>query len=217
MKMLKKCSLLLLSLVAITATAEELVVESFDSNGTLVFNQISNAVNYRIEWASSPSGPWTNSWEHLSTIQPDASGSVTCKVAMCYRVVADIQTNVFQNTVWDMSLPEGSDLKLYSDGKAELIEYGKDEYGSYPVIGSGLKIYSGTYSASSNSLSATVVVDWRIFDPTDPRYATETITIEGSLVDDSQMSGTGNYVDTDPDDLADIDFDWTATKSNEPL
>jgi hypothetical protein len=40
--------------------ARELAIQSFDGTGPLTFNTLNNATNYRVEWASSPMGPWTN-------------------------------------------------------------------------------------------------------------------------------------------------------------
>ncbi len=71
------------------ARGDDLNITSFGGNGELVFNEVENATNYRVEWAPSPAGPWTNSWEHLKNIIATGSGSVTCSVAMCYRVVAE--------------------------------------------------------------------------------------------------------------------------------
>ncbi|MFO7937365.1 MAG: SUMF1/EgtB/PvdO family nonheme iron enzyme [Kiritimatiellia bacterium] len=72
------------------ASAQSFVIESFDHAGQLTFNQLSNATGYRVEWAPSPNGPWTNTWKNLSYIPAPESGSVTCSVAMCYRVVAEM-------------------------------------------------------------------------------------------------------------------------------
>jgi formylglycine-generating enzyme required for sulfatase activity len=46
-----------------------------------------------VEWAPSPAGPWTNTWEVLATIVAQGSGIVTCSVPVCYRVVATV-TNI---------------------------------------------------------------------------------------------------------------------------
>jgi hypothetical protein len=80
-----------------TSLAGNLVIQSFDGTGLLTFNTLNNATNYRVEWASSPMGPWTNftgaagAW--LDNIPATQAGSVTCSVPMCYRVVASV-TNV---------------------------------------------------------------------------------------------------------------------------
>ncbi len=69
--------------------AEDLVIESLDSNGRLIFNELTNAAVYRVEWASSPADPWTISWEALNAIPATGSGSVTASVPMFYRVIMD--------------------------------------------------------------------------------------------------------------------------------
>ncbi|MEI8243566.1 MAG: formylglycine-generating enzyme family protein [bacterium] len=80
--------------VANTVQAGDLAVQAFDSTGQLVFNTLNIATNYRVEWASSPAGPWTNfsgaagAW--LDSIPATQAGSVTCSVPMCYRVVASV-------------------------------------------------------------------------------------------------------------------------------
>ena len=68
--------------------AEDLRIQSFDGTGRLTFNELPTATVYRVEWAPTPAGPWTNSWSALAAVQAAGSGSVTCSVPMCYRVVA---------------------------------------------------------------------------------------------------------------------------------
>lgn len=68
--------------------AEELAIQSFNGSGRLMFNTLNSATNYRVEWASSPAGPWTNTWAALAEIAAPTAGLVTCFVPMCYRVVA---------------------------------------------------------------------------------------------------------------------------------
>ena len=75
-------------LLALPSLAQDLTIESFDSTGQLSFNEVSTAETYRVEWAPSPAGPWTNTWDGLASIVATGSGSVTCSVPMCYRVVA---------------------------------------------------------------------------------------------------------------------------------
>lgn len=72
------------------AQADDLLISSFGGNGQLVFNEISNAVNYRVEWAPAPEGPW-HSFEGsglLNKIVATGSGSITSSVPMFYRAVA---------------------------------------------------------------------------------------------------------------------------------
>jgi formylglycine-generating enzyme len=70
--------------------AGDLAIQSFDGTGRLTFNEVSTAETYRVEWAPSPAGPWTNTWGALASIIAKGSGIVTCSVPMCYRVVATV-------------------------------------------------------------------------------------------------------------------------------
>ncbi len=82
-----------LMLAGAAIKAGELVIDSFDSTGRLIFDEIANAENYRVEWASSPSGPWTNfsaAAAALDHIPAMGSGSVTSSVPVFYRVVASL-------------------------------------------------------------------------------------------------------------------------------
>jgi len=44
------------ALQTMSARAGDLVITSFSGNGELVFNEITNAISYRVEWAPSPAG-----------------------------------------------------------------------------------------------------------------------------------------------------------------
>ncbi len=68
----------------------ELVIESLDSAGSMTFNRTSNAVSYRVEWAPTADGPWTNTWEMLADIPGEGSDIITGAVPMVYRVVATV-------------------------------------------------------------------------------------------------------------------------------
>ncbi len=76
--------------------AEELAVQSFNGSGQLVFSTLNSATNYRVEWASYPSGPWTNftfgAGARLDYIPASQAGSITCSVPVFYRVVAVTNT-----------------------------------------------------------------------------------------------------------------------------
>jgi formylglycine-generating enzyme required for sulfatase activity len=77
-------------LVVDAGVSRELAILSFDGKGALSFGTIPQAESYRIEWAPSPAGPWTNGWEASVDLPESGSGSVTCSVPMCYRVVAKL-------------------------------------------------------------------------------------------------------------------------------
>jgi len=91
-----------------TAGAEGFSIQSFNGNGQLVFNSLNSATNYRIEWASSPAGPWTNftfgAGAFLDNIPAVQGGSITCSVPVFYRVVASV-TNawLFLETAGDLA------------------------------------------------------------------------------------------------------------------
>ena len=78
------------ALQTISATADDLEITSFGGNGELVFDEITNAVSYRVEWAPAAGGPWY-SFEGsgmLNGIVATGTGSVTSSVPMFYRTVA---------------------------------------------------------------------------------------------------------------------------------
>ena len=85
---------LLLAVGGTVARADDLTIQSFDGTGRLTFNELSTATVYRVEWAPTPSGPWTNftgaAGAALDEIVAKGSGIVTCSVPMCYRVVASV-------------------------------------------------------------------------------------------------------------------------------
>ncbi len=72
--------------------ADDFRVRSFDGSGRLVFDEIPSATVYRVEWAPSPVGPWTNfagsAGASLDALTVTGGGSVTCAVPMFYRVTA---------------------------------------------------------------------------------------------------------------------------------
>jgi formylglycine-generating enzyme required for sulfatase activity len=80
----------LLAMGGTTGRAEEFAIQSFDGTGKLSFNRVATAMTYRVEWAPTPAGPWTNTWAGLASIAQFATGSYTCSVPMCYRVVASV-------------------------------------------------------------------------------------------------------------------------------
>ena len=83
--------------LALTGQAEDFRIQSFDGSGRLTFNGIPSATVYRVEWAPTPVGPWTNftgsAGACLDAITVTGGGSVTRAVPMFYRVVADLSLN----------------------------------------------------------------------------------------------------------------------------
>ncbi len=78
-----------------TGLAEPFAIESFDGTGRLVYGTLDDGTNYnyRVEWAPSPAGPWSEFgsaaafW--LNAKPQDGGRVVTNTVPMCYRVVAN--------------------------------------------------------------------------------------------------------------------------------
>jgi len=78
----------LLGLTAGTALGQAPVIDSFDHNGELTCTNLTPTSRYVVQWASSPSGPWTNSWDALANVWAGSSGTIRVNVPMFYRVVA---------------------------------------------------------------------------------------------------------------------------------
>ncbi len=69
------------------ALAQEIEIQSFHSTGELTWsNSASGAWRYRVEWAPTLGGPWTNTWDDLGNIVTGAT-PCTVQVPMCYRVI----------------------------------------------------------------------------------------------------------------------------------
>ncbi len=87
---------MMLALAALAASADQLAVQSFDGTGRLSYNTLNDgkSYNYRVEWASSPSGPWNefgSAGACWLNARPQASSrTVTNAVPMFYRVVATL-------------------------------------------------------------------------------------------------------------------------------
>jgi len=81
-----KCMLVGLILGAASTRANDVVIESFDSNGHLVATGLLPGSIATVEWASSLDGPWTNTWESLSDVLVDSNGHISVDVPMFYRV-----------------------------------------------------------------------------------------------------------------------------------
>ena len=85
---------LLLATGGLTTRADGLAIQSFDGAGRLTYGTLNDGTNYsyRVEWAPSPSGPWSSfggAGACWLDAKPQAAGAaVTNTVPMCYRVVA---------------------------------------------------------------------------------------------------------------------------------
>jgi len=65
---------------------EGVPVASLARNGELTFACPEPGRTYLVEWASSPDGPWSDSWDGLCRIEPESAPSATVAVPMFYRV-----------------------------------------------------------------------------------------------------------------------------------
>ncbi len=89
-------AVLLLATGGSAGRAQEFAVQSFDATGQLTYNTLNNGTNYnyRVEWAPSPAGPWSEFGSAAAfwlNAKPQAAGAaVTNTVPMCYRVVATL-------------------------------------------------------------------------------------------------------------------------------
>lgn len=90
---------LLLAVCRITTSrGSEFAIQSLNGAGQLIFNELSAAESYRVEWAPTPAGPWTGFTDErytaLNDIKATGSGNMTCWVPMdaldsaFYRIVA---------------------------------------------------------------------------------------------------------------------------------
>jgi rhodanese-related sulfurtransferase len=59
---------------------------SFRDAGGLTWSNSTPGVTCRVEWASSPDGPWTNTWAGLNAIATGTNPLVTVRVPFYYRV-----------------------------------------------------------------------------------------------------------------------------------
>jgi formylglycine-generating enzyme required for sulfatase activity len=144
MTRIKMVAFVLISFLAGISQAEDLAIQSFNGTGQLTFNTVTTAQTYRVEWAPTPAGPWTNTWASLVSIPGPGSGVVTCSVPMCYRVVASVTadylvidlsggTNASSYPVTYLSaVPEGGWTDEYKTEKLvmRLIPAGKFTMGS---------------------------------------------------------------------------------------
>ncbi len=107
---------------ALVANSEtNLVISSFSGNGQLSWSNYPGAIQYRVEWAPTVNGTWTNSWESLNGIA--ATGSAyTVQVPMFYRLVATV--------------PDYARLLLHCDGTNGAVSF-PDEAGGHPVVAFG--------------------------------------------------------------------------------
>lgn len=98
-------SMALLLAVTPAARGGAQLVGSLDDAGRLIFNELPRPVEYTVEWAPAPDGPWTNTWGTLTSIPAGGGSSITCSVPVYYRVTALVTNPTPENMVL---IPAGS-------------------------------------------------------------------------------------------------------------
>ncbi len=119
-------------LSSLSAWGGDLVITSFTSNGELTWACPTNDVlDYRVEWASAATGPWTDTWANLRGMLPTGE-TMRVAVPMFYRVVglADADYLVIDISAGPMasnyvvsslsSIPEGGWTDVYKTTKLVL-------------------------------------------------------------------------------------------------
>lgn len=116
---LAACTAVLFSLVVQAET--NLVISALSANGELSWSNHPGAIQYRVEWAPTVNGVWTNSWDSLNAIAATGS-SYSVQVPMFYRLVA--------------IMPDYARLLLHGDGTNGDNRF-PDAAGSHPVAAFG--------------------------------------------------------------------------------
>ena len=122
--------------IATAAISEtNLGILSFPGNGELTWSNCPGAVQYKVEWASSLNGGWTNSWESLNAIL--ATGSTyTVRVPVFYRLVA--------------TFPDYARLLLHCDGPGGATNF-PDAAGGHAVSAVGSARVSAAQAKFGNA------------------------------------------------------------------
>ncbi len=83
-----RCLVMCLTFLAAAAGAQSsIVITGLSPNGVLTCSNLVLNSTCRVEWASAPAGPWTNSWSALNNIVVGSNRQFTVPVPMFYRVV----------------------------------------------------------------------------------------------------------------------------------
>ena len=83
--------------VWVAAFGQSPVISSFSQNGELVCTNLAAGSLATVEWASSVTGPWTNTWAGLDAVVVDSNGTIQVSVPMFYRVRGVSATNNTQD------------------------------------------------------------------------------------------------------------------------
>ena len=122
--------------------AEEVVIKSFDGNGTLTWSNSLVEGMGTVEWASSLAGPWSRNWRPLIDI-PITGSVMTASVPMFYRVVRRTYsplTNQMAEVTYD------SVDKTFYEANSNSYPYG---YATYQKGGPEYTFYMSIYEISN--------------------------------------------------------------------
>jgi rhodanese-related sulfurtransferase len=98
-------------------SADDPPIASLTNNGELTFSCPAPNLSYKVEWASSPDGPWSSSWDELCVVEPEpgTAPSVTVDVPMFYRV----KTPAYEQHIEVVSATEGAALIRLNQNDAD--------------------------------------------------------------------------------------------------
>ena len=135
----------------VSVSGEVVVVDSFGRNGIIKWTCKSLNVPGRIEWASTPAGPWHSSWEALRDMRITMPSNET-NVPMFYRVVCEVPDPHFPDITPEQSLAllgirKGEDSFVILDVRTP------SEYTSRHVIDAvNINYYSPTFTSDLEAL-----------------------------------------------------------------
>jgi formylglycine-generating enzyme required for sulfatase activity len=91
---IKYIALMLFVLSECVVYSGDVAIQSYDQSGQIEFNEIPEAIRYRVEWSATLENGWNTfsgtNGQWLDDIPASGSGIVTATVPMFYRVVATI-------------------------------------------------------------------------------------------------------------------------------
>ncbi len=74
------------ALATSSALGQAPIISSLNQHGQLTCTNLLPGSTASVEWASSPTGPWTNNWAGLDAVTVNSNGAIQVSVPMFYRV-----------------------------------------------------------------------------------------------------------------------------------